>query len=345
MNDQEEKMNREIEAVQWMVENQNYYIVKESAKQDFQELVKYGSNIHTYTAEALSAYHRIQEKFLNNPYLYGTTYNWQPQKEKKDYAVYSHTICGYFITVSNEEKQLSVPFGVYRQWVSKQQYETQVRQFLEKRKRELIQYEKKVTQKIEIEISQLESQIITLTQEAFSIDKRPNLKSLEQIWKEQGTQDLLIWVVSLVVILLFWARLIQIGQGEQEFIKACIPFGLVMLWRQWRKILVKRTKRRLQKEKQILSDYIAQYKQNCTVCKKKLDDMRIYELEASNGITTVDMQVAENRLYQYLHQKKEPLEEIAWGKKRYRLFVFMTVCTVGYALYVWYQYFSTYVPS
>lgn len=76
-------MNREIEAVQWMVENQNYYIVKESAKQDFQELVKYGSNIHTYTAEALSAYHKIQEKFLNNPYLYGTTYNWQPQKEKK----------------------------------------------------------------------------------------------------------------------------------------------------------------------------------------------------------------------------------------------------------------------
>ena len=110
-------------------------------------------------------------------------------------------------------------------------------------------------------------------------------------------------------------------------------------------VSVKRTKRRLQKEKQILSDYIAQYKQNCTVCKKKLDDMRIYELEASNGITTVDMQVAENRLYQYLHQKKEPLEEIAWGKKRYRLFVFMTVCTVGYALYVWYQYFSTYIPS
>lgn len=143
-----------------------------------------------------------------------------------------------------------------------------MRQFLEKRKRELIQYEKKVTQKIEIEISQLESQIITLTQEAFSIDKRPNLKSLEQIWKEQGTQDLLIWVVSLVVILLLWARLIQIEQGGQEFIKACIPFGLVMLWRQWRKILVKRTKRRLQKEKQILSDYIAQYKQNCTVCKK-----------------------------------------------------------------------------
>lgn len=337
-------MNREIEAVQWMVENQNYYIVKESAKQDFQELVKYGSNIHTYTAEALSTYHKIQEKFLNNPYFYETTSNWQSKKDRKDYAVYSHSICGYFITVSSEEEQYSVPFGVYRQWVSKQEYETQVRQFLEKRKRELIQCEKKVTQKIEIEISQLESQITTLTQEAFSIDKRPNLKSIEQIWKEQGTQDLLIWVVSLVVILLFWARLLQIGQGEQEFIKACIPFGLVLLWRQWRIILVKRTKRRLQKEKQMLSDYIAQYKQNCTMCKKKIDDMRIYELEASTGITTVDMQVAENRLYQYLHQKKEPLEEIAWGGKRSRLFVFMIVCTAGYALYVWYQYFSMHVP-
>lgn len=338
-------MNREIEAVQWMVENQNYYIVKESAKQDFQELVKYGSNIHTYTAEALSAYHRIQEKFLNNPYLYGTTYNWQPQKEKKDYAVYSHTICGYFITVSNEEKQLSVPFGVYRQWVIKEEYEAKVRDFLQEKRKEFLQYRQMVERKMIKEIMQAETQIVTLTKNALSIEKIIDYASTEQIWKDQKKQDILVWFVSLVVILLFWGRLLQVGQGEQEFLRACIPFGLVMLWRQWKKFLVKIQRSRLQKERKMLLDYNAQYKQNCIVCIKKIDEMRIYELEALDGIMAGDMRARESRLYQYLHQKKKPQEKTAWGKTRYHLFLFLAACSAGYALYVWYQYFSTYVPS
>ena len=337
-------MNREIEAVQWMVENQGCYSVKESAKQDFQELVKYVGNIHTYTAEALSTYHRIQEKFLNNPYLYGTTSNWQT-KRGGNYAVYSHTICGYFITVSNGEKQFSVPFGVYQQWVIKEEYEAQVRIFLQEKKKEFQQYRQMVERKITKEIMQLEKQIITLTTKALFIDKTVDYASTEQIWKDQKKQDILMWFVSLVVILLFWARLLQVGQGGQEFIRACIPFGLVMLWRQWKKFLVKIQRNRLKRERQMLLDYNAQYKQNCIVCIKKIDDMRIYELEALGGITAGDMRAAESRLYQYLHQKKKPQENTVWGKSRYHLFLFMAVCAVGYALYVWYQYFSTYVPS
>lgn len=338
-------MNKEIEAVQWIVENQNYYSYTKSGGQAFQELVKYGNNIHTYTAEALSAYYRIQENFLNNPYFYGTTKNWQSQKEKKDYTLFSCSICGYFITIPDGKKQLSVPFGVYRQWVTKDEYEIQVRKFLKQKKQELIQCEQKVEQKITKEISQLENKIVSLTTTVLSVEKNINFSATEQLWKKQRKRDVLIWFISLAVILQFWFSLLQIGQGGKNFIRACIPFGLVLLWRQWRLILTKRQKRRLQKERQMLQDYHAQYRQNCIVCTKKIDDMRIYELEAVDAITKVDMQDAENRLYQYLHQNKKNQEKPSWGKIQFRTFLFMAACAGGYILYVWYQCFFKYVPD
>lgn len=338
-------MNKEIEAVQWIVENQAYYDVSEAGKEGFQELVKYGSNIHTYTAEALASYRKLQDSFLNNPYFYGTTYSWHFGREKKTYTVFSNAICGYFTPVSDGTRQILVPFGLYRQWVTGDEYEDKIQQFLKKGKEELTQCEQKVNHKMTGEIQSLEKQLIALYTKEFPKDvkdKKPDLSVTEQLWKEKRKQNTLLWFAYFVIIMILWMCL---HEGQQEFIRACIPLGLVLAWKQWKEFLIKRQRNKMRKDRQLLLTYKAQYEQCCGECMKKISSLRMDEMETAGKIISVDMRKIENELYQYLHQEKKPQEKTRFGMARWRIFLLLAVAAAGYAVYVWYQWYSLYLSK
>lgn len=192
---EQQKRPGQLEQAKWLRNHSGYYrpdgyVLSEENQRLFEDMAKYTENMHTYPAEALKTYRRIQEKFNNNPYAYISGLGQETEQ------IFADRLDAYFLPLGNGQ---SIPAAMLAAEVSADDMKARYMDFLA---------EKQAVYSRE--------RLIPLEKEVEGVNRE--LNQLTTLWlsgrRVKKKTSIVAWICLLVMWILYFVELIPGMRAE-----------------------------------------------------------------------------------------------------------------------------------